>query len=235
MSLVCLHQTGKKYLEFEDDVEQEVGLLVEQKEWPHKFNRPGRAITWKLESDTNDIEGTKKEEKMIAYALLAWAFETNIEIRKAKPGEVADIKISFKNKSNEKMFKERPSTLAFAWFPGQRNVEGIVVFNDEYLWTVNGKPINAEAYHKITGRDVVPGSTYKTYDFQHTCTHELGHTLGLRHESNYSNHVMWPYYNKQRVPQHNDLKRIQAKYGIRKLSPWKRLVIKIILARGPRV
>ncbi len=232
MARYCLHQIGKKYIEFEDD--NEVEFLREQAEWPHKFERSG-PITWKLVSDTNDIEGTEKEERMIDYAMYAWAYEANISIRRARPNETPDIKISFKNKDNEKMFKNRPSTLAFAYFPGQTGVEGIVVFNDEYLWTVNGKPINAEAYKKITGREVIPGSTYKTFDFQHTITHELGHTLGLKHEANFSDHVMWPYYNKQRVPQKNDLKRMQDKYGFKKINPWLRLFIKIRLAAGPRI
>lgn len=95
-----------------------------------------------------------------------------------------------------------------------------MVGNDSYQW--GGQP----------GLQPLPsGGSRKIYDLQHTQTHELFHLLGLTHDTNFTDHIMWFMYNGQRLPQPNDVARLQ-RYGIRKRNPLTDLIIQQRLKRG---
>lgn len=220
----CVHTNDKKYHEESEDGEE--ANLKDQPEWPHKLGNPGEIIYWELQSDTPDIEGIYFERKMINYAFLGWTHESNILVKEAR-NENPIAKIRFTTRETDDYFKDRPNTLAYAYYPGQGDVTGKVVFNDDHLWSINGKPVNAPYDERVK---------FKSYDMQHTMMHELGHSLGLTHETNFDDHVMWPYYNKQRLPQQNDIARMSVKYGKRtNISENMKERIKYILLRGIRV
>lgn len=222
----CVHTTDSKYtLEYADGTpveaaEEEELNLKPQPEWNRKWE--DRQLLWKNLHDNADIEGTYYERRVMNLGMMAWEWKTKeLNVREARPGETPDIRNTWANKENDDLFQERPSTLYFAYFPGQGSISGLMKGNDDYLWgTAPGL------------RDLPTGGKERVWDLQHTTTHELGHIFGLRHEANFRDHVMWPYYNQQRLPQHNDILRLQAKYG--KRTPWglRDAWIAIRLARG---
>jgi len=221
----CVHTIDKKYtLEYEDgtalepETEEDLNLKP-QPEWGRIWEKD--ELLWKNLHDNADIEGTYYERRVFNLAVMAWEWKTKVKIREARKGEKPDIRNEWGGKENNDYFQKRPTTLYYAYFPGQGSVSGKMVGNDDYMWgTAPGlKPLET-------------GGKLKVYDLQHTTAHELGHILGLRHEANFRDHVMWPYYNQERLPQHNDILRLQAYYG--KRTPWgiRDAWIAIRLARG---
>lgn len=208
----CLHTNDKKYSLQSDDK----STLNEQDEWPHRLGVPGEVIYWSLLEDTKDIDERIFERTVINYALLGWSYKSKLTVKEAKHGETPTIRISFVDAAHDALFTENPNALAYAYFPGQGSHSGILKINDDEFWSTYGNYVDG----------------HPSYDLQHTLGHEFGHTFGLTHETNYRDHMMWPYYNKQRTPQFNDQARMQVKYGIRELSLWKKLAIEYRLKRG---
>jgi len=219
----CVHSNDKFYtLEYTDGtVVKPEGLVSTQEEWPHKVNLD--EILWKNVSDTPDIEGRYYERRIFNLAVMAWEWKSKVNIREARSGETPFIRNDWSDKENDDLFARRPGVLYYAYLPGQGSLSGLMVGNDDYLW--GGHP----------GVQPLPtGGGAKIYDLQHTTIHELGHILGLRHEDTDRTSVMWFSYNEQRVPQENDISRIQAKYNSKFRFPWVSFWIKRRLQRGIR-
>jgi len=220
----CVHSDKKYSLEFEDG--SEVVGLTEQKEWSYSLAKPNEQIYWTMVNDTPDIEGTKNEIKLTKFAMLSWTMYTNLRINYKDSGYTT-IHIFWRNSEDDDLFSERPNTLAYAWMPTPfSSKNGIIVMNDSKLWHVDGTPLN---------HPTIPNAKLKRYDAQHTLTHEIGHSLYLTHESNYNDHVMWPYYNEQRIPQHNDIKRLQVKYEDAKLNRIIRYILERRIRKGVKL
>ena len=144
---------------------------------------------------------------MVGLALSTWAAEIPIKFWHVKKGETPDIKITFQNDPNvDEFLKEKPTVLAYAYYPKTES-QGVVVFNDyAYEWGVE-----ASNHGQI-----------KVYNAIQVLTHELGHTLGLSHDTSHTGRdMMDPYYDgtlDNLSP--NDIIRIRKKYGIRNFSRW---------------
>lgn len=193
------------------------------KEWEHKWSPSKGIVSWVVENKSDDKQIQGWEERAVAIALRTWGLRiTDIKFRKLsirKDPIEADIIVRFDSPDTNKYFKDRPTVLAYAYFPGQGKVSGDVTFNDAYIWSKDGKPINA---HLIDPENYGPDttSTFKTYNIIQTLIHELGHSLGLRHNTECQDCIMYPYYNGYVTLHSNDVKRIQSFYGKRHLSTW---------------
>ena len=121
-----------------------ISNMNEIDEWKHKWNE-GK-ITWKLESDTPDIEGKKFEVRIINLAFLAWGKEMkNLKVRQQKRSTAdAELKINFVAKESDSYLKDKPNVLAYAYFPNPRSsLAGDITFNDDYIWSANGGSVPA--------------------------------------------------------------------------------------------
>lgn len=225
----CVHAVDKSYqLQYMDGTavyeKDSTDNLKPQPEWPYKWEKP--ELTWKNTHDNADIEGTYYERYLFNLCVMAWEWKTRLKIREARAGETPDIRNTWSNSKLDDLFARQKGVLYYAYLPGQGSVSGLMVGNDDYLWgTAPGlKPL------ETGGKEIV-------YDLQHTTAHELGHILGLKHEANFADHIMWPYYNKQRVPQPNDMFRLQKYYDRKILNPITEAWIAARLARGvkPRI
>jgi len=194
------HPSNKHGVEFVEEVET-------QREIPNKWNKP--IITYRLLKDSEDINGYTDEMTAINLAFTTWELEIPLKCIRVPKEQESDITIEFRH--NDPFWKDRPSVLAYAGFPGM-SFQGIFVYNDNYLWGLK------DGKRTITNPDGSK-SVVKVYNMLHTAIHEIGHLLGLIHAEGCAECVMNPYYNNIVDLDDHDISRITDKYGIRE---WKR-------------
>ena len=197
-----------------------------QEEWEHKWEDP--IIWYDVIGECRTIQ-TKKVKRALNLAMTTWDIEIPTKFkpvwmtRRNQPKKIPNITIDFKSSEEEKYFKDKPSVLAFAYFPGQGQVSGKVVFNNDYIWSTNGKGISGKNAKKKGWIDPRSSDTneYKTFNIIHVLIHELGHSLGLRHDAhNDTKDVMDPYYSGKLGLSDYDILRIRQKYGVRIWKKW---------------
>lgn len=224
----CVHTIDKQYsMEFKDGTKVTEDNLKPQDEWPYSLPfamglKRDDPIGWREEMDTPDIEGTYLERRIYNLVIMAAEWQTNVNLFEARKNTIPIIRNRWSDKEHDDLFAKSNGALYYAWMPvPDFALNGVMVGNDDYHW--GGKP----------GSNPLPtGGSEKIYDLQSTETHELFHLLGLTHDTNFPDHIMWPYYNAVRTPQRNDLFRLQSKYGRKIRSPLVDLIINRRIERG---
>ena len=212
--------------EFDCNIDNDFAFTTIQ-EWKHKW-QPKKAtgrkgskrdygyVTYKVTNESQHFPDSKFEDKALAVALRQWGLRTK-HIRFKRVTGTADIEMRFLTKENDKMFRDKPGTLAYAYFPNGSKLGGDITLNDSVIWTTNGKPINA--YMVFPDKYKTNTKTkLRTYNMVHTLLHECGHAIGLKHCTDHKTCIMYPYYNGRVVLHNHDVQRIQSIYGERKLS-----------------
>jgi len=187
-------------------------------EWNYKWEGP--VVTWKLDAPNDDMQ-PYNVQRILTLAFMGWGIHTKdirFRVRRRKSADV-DIPITFIPAKDDELFKNNPGVLAFAYFPTKSSkIGGDITFNDDYIWSRDGKGVNAHLVDPENYPDPNTKVKIRSYNAQHTGHHEIGHSIGLKHAQNCPECVMHPYYNNQVFPQPNDLERVQGIYGKREFK-----------------
>lgn len=169
-------------------------------EWPHSL--PKGIVTYRLNNLSEDIENKKHQTKAITVAFRVWQLRVkDLKFRRVRDSfSKVDINISFEPLA---AFNGRKGVLADAILPGQ-GVPTDIRINDEWTWVASGK------WMTLSKPPLIP-----------IMIHEIGHVLGLRHDTSDMIEIMYPSFDlgkrKYKLGK-NDIKRIQSRYGKRGLS-----------------
>ena len=194
MNHLCELTSEKDSLKFSENIE---GI----DEWPHSW--PDGEISYRLNNYTHDISHEDNQRRAVTVALRAWQLRIkNLRFRRERNPDISvDFDISFEDLLH---FKNKISVLAHAYFPGQGKVSGDCHINDEWDWVTSTK------YATHSKPPLVP-----------ILIHEFGHSLGLRHDPNYPESIMYPTFSlkeKKNKLGPRDVSRIQQRYGARTIS-----------------
>jgi hypothetical protein len=174
-------------------------------EWGHRWE--SGVVTYRLNNLSTDIEKADHQVRAVTVAFRTWQLRiSDIRFKRERdPNKHVDINISFQPLSK---FRSK-GVLAHAWFPGQGEISGDIEINDEWDWVPHAR------WQSLAKPPLVA-----------ILIHEIGHSLGLRHDTSTMDSMMYPSFDlgkPKNLLHKNDIERIQGKrgfigYGERKLS-----------------
>lgn len=186
----------------------------------------GEYFTYKVLNDDEEITN-KQVLKAIQYSYLRITRRVNLKFRRARAGEVVDLRIEFRTVNSDPDKKLTEGTLMYHYYPIyslSNRFRGLCVINKKFIWTNNGEGIPLHKLYPEQYPDPTV-STAKTYDIDKVYTHEVCHGLGLPHSKVANNIMSWNYGIMAEWLSEEDYMRLQAKYpkkemSKRRLSRW---------------
>ena len=185
----------------------------------------GKYFTYKVLNE--DVEFTAKQaRKAMQYAQKKWRLYGDLpKFKRAKPGEVIDFRLVFRTVETDPDKQLTLHTIMYHYFPINdinNKFRGLCVVNKKFFYTGSGDAVKGEEFIRHGIQVQFPNGLYETIDFDVTYGHELGHGLGLPHDSDSNSMMSTPYDDISEMPSPRDQARISApsKYGIRKITSW---------------
>ncbi len=187
-------------------------------EWKHKWET--NIVTYGVTNESKHFPNSSIENRAMTVALRVWGLRIkDIKFRRIRDttAQTPDIPLTFIEAENDKLFTDRPSVLAYAYFPTNSPIGGDITFNESRHWSLDGAPIPAWRVDPIHYDKDSPVKM-ASYNMVHTMIHEIGHALGLKHDEYTRDAIMYPYYNGSVNLHTRDIERIQLFYGKRNIS-----------------
>jgi len=206
-----------------DPLNNSFEALSDQDEWPKSWSK--KKLYYYVFTETNDLDKAIYQTQAVNLMMTMWDIEIDLDLHPTTDPDKADIKIYWKSSAMEPYFKERPATLAFAYYPGQGEASGVMVFNDDYYWNMTGKGVNAHKVDPLNYPDPETTVMLKGYNIIAVGGHEAGHMLGLSHSTRGMGlDLMDPYYNPNMIlPSMYDVLRLLARYPREVYRFWRHL------------
>ena len=173
-------------------------------------------ITWKIITDTPTIPGKEIEVQIFkrVFTQLGLYIPQKI-VQLNKPTADADIRIYFSK--DDPYWVQFPSALAYGWGPGAGQGGDITFNSKNYIWAPDGKSVRADKAYELgwITSFVKPDNKLKTWNAQHTGTHEGQHSLGCRHipKETCPGAVINPIYNGGLLIKQCEIDQLQGFYG----------------------
>ena len=150
--------------------------------------------------------GKEKTQEQIDAAFETWQSVCGLKFKRVEPDEECEIKITFLNNYDEmhglncpyKLNGQKGGTLAHAFYTGKSAISGDIHF-DSKNWR---------------DQKTVPGDG--KYNLFSVAVNELGHALGLYHNTEDKDSVMQPIYKpgfSNKILSESDIKTVQEMYG----------------------
>lgn len=163
-------------------------IIEEDKRYGTLKPANGKYFTYQVLNEDEEI--TNKEVlKAIQYSYLRITRRVNLKFRRARAGEVVDLRVEFRTVESDPDKQLKSNTLMYHYYPISditHRLRGLCVINKSFRWTSHGNPIPLSDVDPDTN---FPTSTVKTYDIDQIYTHEVGHGLGLPHAKD-GGHIM---------------------------------------------
>ena len=170
-----------------------------------------------------DVEFSPKQAKRaMQFGMRRWRLYPNLPpFRPAKQGQAADFTLEFQTVQSDPRENLTENTIMYHFYPIknlQSQNRGVCVVNKKFYYTEDGNPILGS---EMIGKEVqFPDGTYRTMDFDQVYAHEIGHGLGLPHDTEYGQVMSSNYKWMAEYPQMRDQARMMAKYGPRIMPGW---------------
>ncbi|KAK7455714.1 hypothetical protein BaRGS_00039454 [Batillaria attramentaria] len=190
LEMMTKHRCGVEDIpDDEQNSEQPSSFSVMHDKWEKS------RLTWKLSRPTNKIDRTK-QKSVIRAALDEWAQVAPLSFQESQFGDVdIDMLFGARDHGDKYPFDGPSKVLAHAYGPiYSTSIKGDVHFDNDETWTTDNAGHGA--------------------DLLIVATHELGHSLGLKHSRD-PNALMYPYYGTTNALGDDDIRAIQYLYGKR--------------------
>ncbi|XP_066937045.1 stromelysin-2-like [Clytia hemisphaerica] len=165
-------------------------------------------LTWTVLNENNDGLTRHEVENVVKQAFDTWQKVTGLNFWKVDHrSEVVDISVEFHTSyhGDRYMFDGNGGKLAHAFYPNKKlGISGDIHLDDDEIWKVPG----GKNEHVSRAKSLL-----------WVLTHEIGHSLGLKHSKNRAA-IMHPWYrgNKEVGLHHDDIIGVQSLYGPRNSS-----------------
>ncbi len=173
----------------------------------------------------NDVEFTERQaHKAVRYAFKRWALYAKLpKLKRVNKdyNKIIDFRIEFRTVKSDPDKKLTDNTIMYHYYPINQidhPLRGLCVVNKKFFFTSHGNVVLGKVMQRHGVQVTSENGTYKTIDFDLVYSHELGHGLGLPHDTEDDNIMSWRYNLMREYPNTRDQARIQAKYGTRIMS-----------------
>jgi len=227
--LLCKAVLGKNGVEFVSAATRGLTLsqtIEDDKKYGTMKPANGKYFTYAVLNE--DVEFTQKQAtRAVQFGQRRWRIYANTpKFKKAKPDEIVDFRIEFRTVESDPDKQLNENTIMYHYYPINKvdhPLRGLCVVNKAFFFTSHGNPVKGTEYEKFGIPVQYPNKYYKSLDFDQVYAHELGHGLGLPHDSEYDNIMAFRYDLMAEYPQMRDQARIMTKYGARLMSAWLRM------------
>jgi len=224
--MICRASSGNNGVLF-DSVET-AGLTLSQtldddKKYGIMKPANGKYFTYAVLNE--DVEFTQKEsEKSVAFGQRRWRIYAELpkfkRVQKYFQG-IIDFRIEFRSVESDPDKQLKENTIMYHYYPISdvtHPLRGLCVVNKSFFFTSHGEEVAGTEFIKHGIPVQFPDGKYRTFDFDKIYAHELGHGLGLPHDSEPNNMMSFREDLMTEYPSVRDQSRIISKYGARNFS-----------------